>query len=163
MANPLPSSAFTETPSFPIHTCSQTVLPVVSPNSNLATLSPEKNLFIFKAVKVDIICTPRHFFFFANYNHLFREQKQFPNIFLLQWRCFRLQGREGQTHRGGTVEGMWHTQQRRADWRGSALLRHYKPLWTAVKISVKTNITLNQETLLSSPKTFKSRLALFIG
>lgn len=44
--------------------------------------------------KVNIICTPRHFFF-ANYNHLFQEQKQFPNISLLQWRCFRLHGREG--------------------------------------------------------------------
>lgn len=104
-----------------IHTCTQTMLLVVCPKSTW--LHSRRNPFYNRSRKVNIICTPRHFFFaflfFANYNHLFREQKQFPNISMLQWRCFRLQGREGYKHQRRTTEGnvTTHTAEIRSSTR----------------------------------------------
>lgn len=58
------------------------MLLVVCPKSTW--LHSHWNPFYIQSCKVNNICTPRHFFFFfANYNHPFQEQKQFPNIFFV--------------------------------------------------------------------------------
>lgn len=50
--SPLPSSTFTETPSTSsIHTCNQTMLPVVVSKVNLVTLSLEPSFFFFLIIK----------------------------------------------------------------------------------------------------------------
>lgn len=121
---PLPPSASTETSS--IHTCTQTMLLVVCPKSTW--LHSRRNPFYNRSRKVNIICTPRLFFFslffFSQTTIICFESK---SSFLTSL-CYSEDalgykaGRDTNT-KEGPLRGMWrHTQQRSAHQQGSSLL-----------------------------------------